>query len=395
MPILMRTLIITFLLTLTFQPETSENYHIYRDGLVNSALRFENEKTGRVAFLGGSITYNPGWRDSVSIAIQKRFPESRFEFINAGIPSLGSLPDVFRMNKDVLSKGRIDLLFVEAAVNDRTNEYPSYAQIRSMEGIVRLARRANPKTDIVFMYFVDPDKIREYNAGKIPEEILNHEKVAAHYSIPSVNLAKEVTERINNREFTWEDDFKDLHPSPFGQQVYFRSISKLLENLWKPEKQKIAASDYCMPAKLDKYSYDNGMLVPVTDGNQSDGWAIDNKWIPGDRMPTRQGYVNVPMLIGKEPGKILEFEFTGTAAGIAIVSGPDAGIIEYSTDCHEWKSLDLFTQWSGSLHLPWFLTLADELEEGHHTLRIKLNSNKNPASKGTVCRIRYFYVNGL
>ena len=389
----MRILIVILFFAVSFQKKPAEDYHIRRGGLTASALRFENEKSGRVAFLGGSITFNPGWRDSVSRAIQQRFPGTSFEFINAGIPSLGSLPDVFRMNQDVLSKGRIDLLFVEAAVNDRTNEYPSVAQIRSMEGIVRQARNANPMTDIVFMYFADPDKMREYNGGITPAEIVNHEKVAAHYNISSVNLAKEVTERINNSEFTWEGDFKDLHPSPFGQQVYFHSISKLLEKMWKPEKLKAFVPDYQMPPKLDPFCYEKGSLIPVAGGKLSEGWELDNNWTPDDRMPTREGYVNVPMLICTDPGKILKFEFTGTAAGIAIASGPDAGIIEYSVDGNAWKSLNLYTQWSGSLHLPWFLTLADDLKAGQHSLSVKMSSNKNPASKGTVCRIRYFYVN--
>ena len=255
----------------------SENYHLYRGGLTNSALRFQNERSGRVAFLGGSITYNPGWRDSVSRVIRKRFPGTAFEFINAGIPSLGSLPDAFRINQDVLSKGKIDLLFVEAAVNDRTNEYPAIAQIRSMEGIVRQARASNPQIDIVFMYFADPDKIREYKEGISPAEILNHEKVAGYYNIPSVNLAREVTDRIHNKEFTWDGDFIDLHPSPFGQQIYFHSISQLLENCWKPDKiTKNDLANYTLPAKLDPFSYDNGKLIPVSGETRNSGWIIDN-----------------------------------------------------------------------------------------------------------------------
>ena len=390
----MKSLMIILILTYFFQTKTSEDFHIYRAGLTNSALRFEKEKSGRVAFLGGSITYNPGWRDSVSRSIQKKFPGTTFEFINAGIPSLGSLPDAFRLNQDVLSKGSIDLLFVEAAVNDRTNAYSGQAQVRSMEGIVRQARRANPNIDIVFMYFVDPDKIKEYNSGITPAEILNHEKVAAYYDIPAVNLAKEVTERIKYKEFTWERDFIDLHPSAFGQQVYFRSISQLLENCWKPDKvNKNKMMDYPLPVKLDPFCYDNGMLIPVTRDNAADGWSFNNNWIPDDKMPTREGYVKVPMLIGTEPGKILHMEFTGTAVGIAIASGPDAGLVDFSIDGNEWKSVDLYTQWSGSLYLPWFLTLADDLKEGSHSLRIRLSGYKNQASKGTACRIRYFYVN--
>ena len=39
----------------------SSNYHQNRDGLQNCHIKFEREKKGRVAFLGGSITHNPGW----------------------------------------------------------------------------------------------------------------------------------------------------------------------------------------------------------------------------------------------------------------------------------------------------------------------------------------------
>jgi sialidase-1 len=373
---------------------TSEEYIKIRGGLNNSAARFEKAKSGRVAFLGGSITHNSGWRDSVCRAIQKRFPGTTFEFINAGIPSLGSLPDAFRLGQDILSKGPVDLLFVEAAVNDRTNGYSDKEQIRSMEGIVRQARLSNPKVDIIFMYFVDPDKINDYNRGITPAEILNHEKVAAYYNIPAVNLAKGVTDRINNREFTWEGDFKDLHPSPFGQQIYFQSVSSLLENCWS--KGKVAdniAKEYLLPSKLDPFSYETGRLIPVTKVNSTTGWILNTNWTPDDKAQTREGYVKVPMLVCVVPGKILSYRFNGTAVGIAVASGPDAGILDYCIDGNEWKSIDLFTQWSNSLHLPWFVTLGDDLKQGNHTLKIRLNSNKNLASKGTTCRIRYFYIN--
>ena len=322
------------------------------------------------------------------------FPRTAFEFINAGIPSLGSLPDAFRLHQDVLSKGRIDLLFVEAAVNDRTNEYSGKAQIRSMEGIVRQARLSNPQIDIVFMYFADPDKIREYGEGICPSEILNHEKVAAYYRIPSVNLAKEVTDRISNREFTWDGDFIDLHPSPFGQRIYFKSISQLLLNCWTTD--NLPNNDlinYRLSPKLDSFSYDNGKLIPASVDDINAGWTFDNDWIPDDKAATREGYVNVPMLICTEPGKILRKSFKGTAVGLAVAAGPDAGIIDYRIDGKEWKSLDLFTQWSGSLHLPWFITLGDELKNGFHTLSIRLNTHSNTRSKGTACRIRYFFTN--
>ena len=367
-------------------------FHNYRSGLASSADVFNREKKGRVAFLGGSITFNHGWRDSVSSFIAKRFPATSFEFINAGIPSFGSLPDAFRFYNDVLSKGRIDLLFVEAAVNDRTNGYPATEQLRAMEGIVRQAKSANPLTDIVFMYFSDPDKINDLNRGIIPAEIVNHEMVATYYGLPSVNLAQEVTSRINNREFTWEGDFIDLHPSSYGQQVYAASVSDLLKECWK-EGFSANTELKTQPVALDPFCYESGRLVEVQEKNNTEGWSYTPSWNPGDKASTRDGYVNVPMLVGKEPGRILKFGFRGSAVGIAIAAGPDAGIIEYSIDGKEWKTIDLYTQWSGWLHLPWYLTLGDELKPGSHVLRMRLSDSKNEASKGTVCRIRYFFVN--
>lgn len=372
----------------------SGDYHFYRGGLINSGLKFEKEKSGRVAFLGGSITYNPGWRDSICKTIRKRFPGTVFDFVKAGIPSLGSVPDAFRLNQDVLSKGKTDLLFVEAAVNDLTNGYPDNAQVRAMEGIVRQARKANPEMDIVFMYFVDPEMIKDYNLGITPQVILNHEKVAAYYNLPAINLAKEVTERIYNKEFTWEGDFINVHPSPFGQQIYFRSIAGLLDKCWDPMQLKDSQeAKYLLPPKLDPFSYDTGVLIPVTKAETCDGWTFNNAWVPADKVQTREGYVKAPMLVCTTPGKIMRFRFKGTAVGLAVVSGPDAGVIEYSIDNKEWKSVDLFTIWSNSVHLPWFVTLNDELTMGTHNLRMRLDGNKNQSGKVNACRIRYFYVN--
>ena len=369
------------------------NYHIYRGGLKNSFLTFEREKKGRVAFLGGSITHNPGWRDSICSYLTKRFPDTRFEFIAAGVPSLGSLPGTFRMQQDVLSKGKIDLLFEEAAVNDRTNENNEKEQIRSMEGIVRHARLSNPDMDIVIMYFVDPDKINDYNKGKIPNEITNHEKVATYYNIPVINLAKEVTDRINAGEFSWEQDFKDLHPSPFGQIIYFNSMKLFLEHSWTGIHSSDQVVSYTMPEPLDPFSYFKGKLLSANDLKMKAGWNVVQDWAPADKAGTRPNYVHVPMAVCETPGKILSIPFKGSAIGIASASGPDAGILEFSIDGSKWSQRDTYTQWSNSLHLPWFVMFADELKPGRHTLLLRLSADKNPLSTGTASRIRYVLIN--
>lgn len=367
-------------------------FHNHRRSLSGIFTKFEKEKAGRMAFLGGSITYNPGWRDSICSFIQKEFPETKFDFINAGVPSMGSTPGAFRFEKDVLKNGPVDLLFLEAAVNDQVNKAQPLEITRAMEGIVRHAKRANPACEIVIMYFVNPDKMKDYRAGKVPEVIQLHEKIAEYYTVSTINLAKEVTQRIDNDEFSWENDFKDLHPSPFGQQVYYQSIRQFID--WELINRIADINTEVLPACVDEYCYSNGVLIKPNPSKKIKGWTMVNQWTPSDGKSTRDSFVNVPMLVGEYPGKIIKFQFKGNAIGIAVAAGPDAGVIEYSIDESEWAKLDLFTLWSKDLHLPWFYTLGTELKDRKHTLQIRLTKEKNPESTGNKCVIRYFYVNG-
>ena len=376
------------------QKLNAANYHSVRGGLKNSFIKFEREKKGRVAFLGGSITYNHGWRDSLMQYMQKKFPKTKFEFIAAGIPSFGSTENVFRLKRDVLAKGPVDLVFVEAAVNDGGKGRTQEEIMRSMEGTVRHLRKENPSVDIVFMYFVDPAKIEDYSKGKTPQVIQNHDKVAVHYNIPALNLAKEVTERIGAGEFTWKDDFKNLHPSPFGQGVYAHSMITFLRDAWSgfvAEDDKI--SNYTSPDKLDKASYDNGELIPAKEIKLIKGWTFVENWNPKIKANTRANFSKVPMLVGTYPTKILKYKFEGNAVGVAVAAGPDAGILEYKIDGGKWQQQDLFTKHSKRYHLPWYFTLASGLKSEKHILQLRMSQEKNENSVGNSCVLRYLYVN--
>jgi sialidase-1 len=375
-------------------PLETSNYHNLAGGLGNSHIQFDRNQQGRIAFLGGSITYNGGWRDSLMAYFEKRFPNTDFEFVAAGIPSMGSTPSSFRLHRDVISKGRIDLLFLEAAVNDATNGRSSREQIRGMEGVVRNLRRSNEAADVVIMHFVDPVKMNDYRQGREPKVITYHNKVAQHYGIPTINLAKEITDRIEHQEFTWEDDFKDLHPSPFGQGVYAHSMIEFLEHAYdgKPD-QSARVSPHPLPDKLDPWCYDNGRLIDISTIEPAAHWALIPNWEPKDDTGTRSNYTAVPMLISHTPGAIISMDFQGSAVGIAVAAGQDAGTIEFRIDQGPWQEQNLYTRWSSQLHLPWYYTLASELPGKMHQLEIRISQEKDPQSNGHACRIRYFFVN--
>jgi len=375
-------------------PLPFSRYNIQRNGLENARKAITVRKEATVAFLGGSITHNSGWRDLVCAYLKQEYPQTRFHFIAAGIPSLGSLPHAFRLQRDVLDSGKVDLLFLEAAVNDQVNHTDSAIQVRALEGIVMHARKSNPLMDIVMMSFADQDKTESYRTGGIPVSVANHELIAAHYGLPSVNLAKAVSDKLANKEFSWEKDFKDVHPSPFGQQLYFDAIKNLLDSVLVFEKGAIVKTGVKkLPAMLDKGSFTNGKYLSVDHAVADSKWVFNKNWTPEDQLPVRPGFVNVPVLLTTTEGASLSLKFKGNAVGIAIVSGADAGVLKYSIDNGPEKQIDTFTEWSRSLYLPWYLILGSNLTNTTHVLKLSVSTEKNKNSSGTACRIVNFLIN--
>ncbi len=373
-----------------------KEYFDLRDGVTNAFAKFSTEKVGRVAFLGGSITHSSGWRDETIAYLTKRFPETKFDFISAGNPSCGSVPHSFRLQQDILAKGELDLLFVEAAVNDGSNILDKNASsngkpedcLLGMEGVVRHVRLASPKTDIVMVHFVMPSFMQDYRQGKTPEVIAQHEKVAQYYGAASLNLAQEVTERIDAKEFTWEEDFRDLHPSPFGHRLYANSIARLLDAGHDAAKGK-AVKDHAVPPKpLDERSFFKGRFGAIETSRDLKDFAI----VPHSKS-SWPGYPNMPALEASKAGAGFSFDFEGTACGLFIYAGPDTGVVEYRVDGGDWKVVDTFTAWSGGNTLPWAVMLERELKPGKHAVDIRLSEKVNANSKGPGLKVMYLLQN--
>ncbi|MBK8093500.1 MAG: hypothetical protein IPK32_16355 [Verrucomicrobiaceae bacterium] len=369
------------------------DYYELRGGLANCQRKFSQEKSGRVIFLGGSITAGGAWRQHTCDYLTRKFPDTKFDFINAGIGSMGSVPHAFRLERDVLSKGPVDLLFVEAAVNDSSN-IPTLPDqmLRGMEGVVRHMRSVSPLTDIVQLHFVMPPHMDDYHKGKVPTSIAQHEKVAVAYENPSLNLSLEVTDRIDAGEFTWDRDFKGLHPSAFGHQLYANSVARMLDAAFaKPLAD--AAKPHALPAMIDAQSYAKGRLGNIAEAKNLQGFTLEPAWRPTDKKGTRAGFVDVPALVATQSGAAFEFSFTGTGCGLFIAAGPDAGIIECSIDGGEFRQSNTFTQWSSGLHLPWALILDDSLPPGSHMAKVRIIAPTDARSTGHALRVFHLLLN--
>ncbi len=356
-----------------------------RGGLSNSMYQMSVRKKATVAFFGGSITEMRGWKDMVMEDLKQRFPETEFTFITAGIASLGSTPHAFRFESDVLSQAVPDLLFVEAAVNDDTNHFGPREQVLGLEGIVRHALRANPDMDIVSLHFIYDPFIPLLEQGEQPDVILNHERVANRYHLPSANLAEEISSRMQDGQFSWQE-FGGTHPAWRGHKYYAAAVAELLDENTMPF-EEYSIHPHTLPPALDGSNYENGHLLPVQEATKLKGFSIVEDWTPDDDVSTRPGFVHIPVLVTDKGGSF-SLEFDGRAVGIYCVCGPDAGVIEYSIDGGAWQSTDTCTEWSGSVHLPWVYMLADDLAAGHHTLRLKV-----PRGERSGCVIKSFVVN--
>ena len=350
-----------------------EPYTVLRGGLPNAYATFSKQRRGRVAFIGGSITQAKGWRQMIGADLAKRFPETEFSFVPAGIGSTDSTTGAFRLQADVLSTGNIDLLFIEFAVNDNQDSALSTTQaIRGMEGMIRQARAHNPEIDIVISYFVNPSHINDFQNGIVPDEIQAHESVAEHYNLPSIHLAREVADAVGKGAYTFKT-YGGTHPIDFGQKVYANRVSKLFDDAWSTTPEAATMPEN----QLDERSYTRGRYIPLTAIALGTWVHSVPKWnsIPGNIRALNTQNV---MIHSETPDEPLKATFTGTAVGAYVLAGPDAGQLAYRIDGGPTQTIDLRHRFSAGLHYPRTVLFHDELEHGDHVITVRLLPQDSP-----------------
>ncbi|MGY8771275.1 MAG: SGNH/GDSL hydrolase family protein [Pirellulales bacterium] len=364
-----------------------------RNTFINSRIKFEREKKGTVAFIGGSITEMPGYRPMVCKWLQSRFPDTEFTFVAAGISSTCSTTGAMRLERDVLSHGPIDLFFVEYAVNDDQDAMHARREcIRGMEGIINHVRTSSPLTDMVVTHFVNPSMLATLQKGQVPLTIEAHTSVCEAYGVTTNNLANEVADQITAGELTWEV-FGGTHPKPPGNQVCADMIANFLGTSWDAPLAKDAKPEpHALPSEtIDPNSYSQGRFIDINQAKVSSGWEVKTpKWsdIPGGK---RDRYTSLPMIVATEPGSSLKLDFTGSAIGAFIVAGPDAGQLEASIDGGDFSTIETFHRYSKGLHYPRTVMFAADLTSGKHQLELRVSKQTN--SKGTAIRIMEFTGN--
>ena len=93
-------------------------------------------------------------------------------------------------------------------------------------------------------------------------------------------------------------------------------------------------------------------------------------------------FLGVPLLHSEVPGAAATVRFDGTAVGVYVLAGPDAGQLEFRIDEGEWQAAELYHRFSKGLHYPRTVVLACGLPATTHTLEFRVGTTQHADSRG-------------
>jgi len=309
-----------------------------------------------VAYLGGSITEQKGWRVKTTAYLKEAFPQAAITECDAAIGGTGSALGAFRVGHDVLG-AKPDLMFVEFSVNDGGVQPATI--VRNMEGIVRRTWRASPQTDIVFAYTITVGNTNAYLKGRLPVEALAHEKVAERYGIPSVCFGPRVAGKFLHGKLRFdageietavpahdpEHDRKvrallaadkrilfsndGVHPRDEGHALYFESIRELFAQV-EGQFPFDHARSLAAGVPVDPDNSERCDMAPVTDAMLSGEWKRLEETDPPKqkRLRPRMGEIRFT----ETPGAKVSFRFSGSTCAIYTLFDTNSGTIRVTVD---------------------------------------------------------------
>lgn len=315
------------------EPAMAEELRI-RDGMPNAFAKLREDKTVRVAYVGGSITAAEGWRPKTLAWLRARYPKTTVEEINAAISGTGSDYAACRLASDVLSR-KPDLVFVEFRVNGGGG-----FERQSIEGVVRQIWQQSPRTDICFVYTICQWMLPELSDGKQVafEQVM--ETVANCYGIPTIDLGVEIARREKEGSLVFKGDqpvegklvftADGVHPGDAGHAIYRDVIARSLLRMEKVGKPHA----HTLPDPMGPGIWDRACLLSLSGAKLAGGWEpVDTESDPvynddkGRTHAMLRGAVRC-----NHPGATITVTWTGTTVGISDIPYGEPCVIEAVVD---------------------------------------------------------------
>lgn len=357
-----------------------------RKGLPNFFAKINRGDSIKVAYLGGSITSQPGWRIYSLKWFQERYPNAKFKEINAAIGGTGSEFGVYRLHDQVLDFNP-DLIFVEFAVNDNWSRTETIN--RSIEGIVRQIWQHNPKTDICFIYTIMETFLDKEMSGQLPASATVMETIAERYGISTINFGAEVCRLVKEKQLIFKGRAKEIngvqvfspdgvHPYPeTGHLIYQEVLRRSFEEMHDSIQNELQSHPLPEPIAADFIP--KAEMVDFTKAVMSNNWEISSTV---DRISIGSYSRFLPSIAVGKSGETLKIRFKGKAVGFFDVEGPDAGRVIVEIDGIIRDTVFRFDSYSSSYRPYYFI--KDKLEDTVHDVTFRVLSD--PFDKAAILK---------
>ena len=368
-----------------------------RNGLVNTINKLRNGEEVTVAFFGGSITEQNGWRPKVLDWIKAQYPDAKIVEIDESLSGTGADLAACRLETEALVYNP-DLIFFEYAVNGGTSE--------NAEGFVRQAWKCDPTIDICFVYTLTVDKANGYKNGIPSDYEKAYEVVAEYYGIPSVSFGYQISDLHTQGKLTLKGSTPEegkilfssdgTHPTMDGSILYAGAVARALATMDKHTVTKEFAHELKEP--LFKNNWENAKAYDMSVATYEGEWfdLTHNGTDYGEGYPYQgasvSGYADIfPTLKGsKTPGSSFTVKFTGTKIGVFDLGGPYSGQFKVTIDGAEPIILSRHTVYNSHIRNQYIFT--PDLPYGEHTVTFTLDSeipNKTAMSDYTARQAEY------
>ena len=372
-------------------PLTESNARL---GMPNLIEKLKAGEPVKIAYLGGSITAQNGWRVLSRKLIQRKFPNAKVEEINAAIGGTGCL----RVGADVISKNP-DAVFVEFAVND-AHQLPNTI-FRNMEGIVRQIWGKSKDIDVCFVYTITANNMQELKDGKMSRSASAMEVLADYYSIPSIHFGKAVADALAADKIVMKSDSpvkyvdgealdetskvsltpdgkipfsKDgVHPYPnTGHLLYAGAFARAFEEFSKMPKDSDALAAARSKPAADNLSPTNIKTIPFA-AAELFGDTEDLSW--DSPIMSKQFSERAPFKFKKfKKNSGFKFDFHGRKLVMYVLYGPGGGEATISIDSQAPRKIRFFDGYCSYYRMMPILIFQGN--DGRHIVEFKMSDSK-------------------
>ncbi|MFI3315586.1 MAG: SGNH/GDSL hydrolase family protein, partial [Rikenellaceae bacterium] len=297
----------------------------YSSLVVNNFMSSSTKsKEIKIAYAGGKATSKSEWQAQLNDYLGSKY-SSPITTVDVSDLFLGSVGFAFTLGERLYSKMVPDVLLLETAAEDITNNCSVEHQRLAIEGVIRAALKQNSNMDIIMISSPSEKMIAQYKSGVTPKTIELQKEFASYYGVHYIDVSKEVFDAIEAGDIDSSDYF--AAESQLATKFHYNALKNAFEEFFSADSK--LSKRLSTPKAKNKRCFENGYLAEIKSADSGPLFGYKESYTPKDEAITYEGYTGVPMLVAEKYDCSLIRRIKGNAIGIIVISGPDVGVVEY------------------------------------------------------------------